>query len=242
MIVNVGIRHYQEVNAEVREILERLDSVNLQEVYGQRYIGGGMSAGKKIIIEGTPGNDLGIYLAGGEIEVKGNGQDAVGNTMSGGRIVIHGSVGDAMGYSMRDGYIFVKENCGYRGGIHMKEYKSQHPVIVLGGSTGAYLGEYMAGGVILVLNLNGAERPTEDYLATGMHGGKIYIRGDFDRAVMSKNIKAEECSPEDINEIRELVSEYTRLFGGDCDIILSERFTKITPVSNRPFKDVYTSK
>lgn len=242
MIINVGIRHYAEVNSEIREVLERNDEVTIKEVYGQRYIGTGMLKGKKITIEGTPGNDLGIYLSGGEIEVKGNGQDAVGNTMSGGKIIIHGSVGDAMGYSMRDGFIFIKNDCGYRGGIHMKEYKEQLPVIVIGGATGAYLGEYMAGGRIIVLNLYGNNEATKDYLATGMHGGIIYIRGEFDHAVLSKNVKVEECLIDDIREINNYILEFTRLFGGDCDIIMKEKFTKITPVSNRPFKDVYTSK
>jgi glutamate synthase domain-containing protein 3 len=184
MIINIGIRHYAEVNSEVREVLEKLDEVRLNEVYGQRYIGAGLLKGKKIVIEGTPGNDLGIYLSGGEIEVYGNGQDAVGNTMNGGKITIYGSVGDAMGYSMRDGEIFVKGDCGYRGGIHMKEYKEMSPVIVIGGKTGSYLGEYMAGGKIIVLNLSENTQATGDYLATGMHGGVIYIRGVFDRAVL----------------------------------------------------------
>lgn len=242
MIINVGIRHYAEVNAEIKEVLLKLDEVNLKEVYGQRYIGAGLLKDKKIIIEGTPGNDLGIYMAGGEIEVFGNGQDAVGNTMSGGKVIIHGSVGDAMGYSMRDGEIMIKGNCGYRGGIHMKEYREQLPVIVIGGVTGAYLGEYMAGGKIIVLNLEESPHPTGDYLATGMHGGEIYIRGEFDPAVLSKNVKTEECLIDDIKGINKYILEYTRLFGGECDIIAKEKFTKITPVSNRPFKDVYTSK
>lgn len=242
MTINVGIRHYSEVNSETREILERMDEITLQDVFGQRYIGTGMLSGKKIRIIGTPGNDLGIYLTGGEIEVFGNGQDAVGNTMGGGKITVHGSVGDAMGYSMRDGHMFIKGDCGYRGGIHMKEYKDQLPVIVIGGKTGAYLGEYMAGGRIIVLNLEGDEHPSLDYLGTGMHGGKIYIRGDFDRAILSPNVKVEECLIEDISEINSIIKEFARLFRHDYDIIMSEKFTKIVPVSNRPFKDVYTSK
>ena len=35
----------------------------------------------------------------------------------------------------------------------------------------------MAGGVIMVLNLNAGDRLVGNYLATGMVGGAIYIRG-----------------------------------------------------------------
>ena len=99
---------------------------------GQRFIGAGMS-GRRVEIDGIPGNALGAYLNGADITVHGNAQDAVGDTMSAGRIVIHGNIGDAAGYAMRGGEIFVEGNAGYRAGIHMKEYKEHKPVIVIGG-------------------------------------------------------------------------------------------------------------
>ena len=36
----------------------------------------------------------------------------------------------------------------------MKAYRNSFPVIVIGGCTGDFLGEYMAGGLIVVLGLN----------------------------------------------------------------------------------------
>lgn len=99
---------------------------------GQRFIAAGMN-GKRIIIDGIPGNALGAYLNGAEITVNGNAQDAVGDTMSAGRIVIHGSAGDAAGYAMRGGEIYIEGNAGYRAGIHMKAYQEHKPVLVIGG-------------------------------------------------------------------------------------------------------------
>lgn len=60
---------------------------------GQRFIGAGMS-GRRVEIDGIPGNALGAYLGGGFLTVNGNAQDAVGDTMNGGSIVVRGSVGD----------------------------------------------------------------------------------------------------------------------------------------------------
>jgi len=39
----------------------------------------------------------------------------------------------------------------------MKEYGGRKPIIVIGGKAGGFLGEYMAGGIMLVLGLNGEE-------------------------------------------------------------------------------------
>ena len=64
--------------------------------------------------------------------------------MNDGKIIINGNAGDTLGYAMRGGKIFVKGNAGYRTGIHMKEYKDKNPVIAVGGSTGSFLGEYLA--------------------------------------------------------------------------------------------------
>ena len=112
---------------------------------GQRFIGAGMS-GRRVEIDGIPGNALGAYLNGADITVHGNAQDAVGDTMNDGRIIVYGDIGDAAGYAMRGGRIYVKGNAGYRAGIHMKAYENKIPVMVIGGTAGSFLGEYQAEG------------------------------------------------------------------------------------------------
>ena len=144
--INAAGLDYTALNSAVRLAG---DQCRITNCLGQRFIGAGISE-KQITIEGIPGNALGAYLNGAEIIVHGNAQDALGDTMNKGRIVVHGSVGDAAGYAMRGGEIFVRDNAGYRTGIHMKAYGDTQPLLVIGGRVGSFLGEYLAGGLILI--------------------------------------------------------------------------------------------
>lgn len=78
--------------------------------------------------------------------------------MNDGAIFVHGSSGDATGYAMRGGKIYVRGNAGYRAGIHMKAYREKQPVLIIGGEAGSFLGEYQAGGIIIVLGLGSGGR------------------------------------------------------------------------------------
>ena len=208
---------------------------------GQRFIGAGMS-GRRVEIDGIPGNALGAYLGGGSLTVNGNAQDAVGNTMSAGRIVIHGNIGDAAGYAMRGGEIFVEGNAGYRAGIHMKEYKEHKPIIVIGGRAGSFLGEYQAGGLIVVLALHTDGKPVTGYFpCTGMHGGKMVFRGDVSRVPFPSQVTAHAATEADKAEFAPYVREYCRLFGRDADAMLRDLYTVVTPDSKNPYKQMYVS-
>ena len=208
---------------------------------GQRFIGAGMS-GRQVEIDGIPGNALGAYLGGGSITVNGNAQDAVGDTMSAGRIVIHGSAGDAAGYAMRGGEIFIRDNAGYRAGIHMKAYKQHKPVIVIGGRAGSFLGEYQAGGLILVLGLHTDGRPVVHFFpCTGMHGGKMYLRGDCKNIVFPSQVRAAAATEADMGEIDAYITEYCRLFGYEKSAVLDRPFTVVTPDSRNPYHMMYVA-
>ena len=136
MIIDAKRLGFAELNEEIRKTD---GDCRIVGCLGQRFIASGMG-GKSIDIDGVPGNALGAYLSGAEITVNGNAQDAVGDTMNDGRIVVHGNIGDAAGYAMRGGEIYVKGNAGYRAGIHMKEYKTKKPAIIIGGRAGSFLG------------------------------------------------------------------------------------------------------
>ena len=166
---------FRALNALLRETP---GDVEIEHCLGQRFIGAGME-GRSLRIHGVPGNALGAYLKGGEIEVFGSAQDAVGDTMNAGTILVHGSIGDTAGYAMRGGKLYVRDDAGYRAGIHMKAYRDQVPVLIIGGRAGSFLGEYQAGGVIVVLGLYRDRRPiVSNFPCTGMHGGKLFLRGD----------------------------------------------------------------
>lgn len=208
---------------------------------GQRFIAAGMSD-KHITIDGIPGNALGAYLNGATITVNANAQDAVGDTMNEGKIVVHGNIGDAAGYAMRGGKIFIKGNAGYRAGIHMKAYKDKIPVMVIGGTAGSFLGEYQAGGVIVVLGLEAKNKKIVSFFpCTGMHGGKMFLRSDCKDVKFPSQVTARPAFTSDLDELKAYVSEYCDLFGYDMNEILNSPFTVVTPDSKNPYKQMYVA-
>ena len=238
MTINAENLGYKELNEALREAP---GDAEVRGCLGQRFICAGMS-GRTVRIGGVPGNALGAYLNGAEIVVDGNAQDAVGDTMNGGRIVVHGNIGDAAGYAMRGGSIFVKGNAGYRAGIHMKAYKDKVPVMVIGGRTGSFLGEYQAGGVIVVLGLHeDGKRIVGNFPCTGMHGGKMILRSDCADIKFPGQVTARPATPEDLAEIKEYVSEFCSLFGYDEAEVTAAPFTIVTPDSKNPYKQLYVA-
>jgi len=232
--------HYRHLNTLLRTANGNgVNKIEIHNVYGQRYIGTGLDGNIEVDIFGTPGNDLGAFMNGGSISVYGNAQDGSGNTMNTGLIVVHGHAGDITGYSMRGGKIFVRDDVGYRAGIHMKEYQNARPSMVIGGGARDFLGEYMAGGVVAVLGLNSQndECLKAKFVGTGMHGGVIYVRGEM--ANLGKEVEAMNVDESDLDLIRSLVKEFCDYFRFDFHEVMRREFTKIVPVSHRPYGRVY---
>ncbi len=228
--------HFKKLNELIKDGGE---TVVVDNCCGQRYIGAGLS-GRDITINGTPGNALGAYLDGSVITVNGNAQDAVGDTMNDGLIVINGSVGDAPGYAMRGGAVYVRGYAGYRAGIHMKEYKEKRPVLMIGETAGSFLGEYLAGGVIVVLNLNDEESCVGNFTGTGMHGGKIFLCQKT-APELSSRVSVKKADSKDLSEIQEHIANYCEKFSLDKDEVLSRTFYVIMPNSANPYKQLYTA-
>ena len=144
---------------------------------------------------------------------------------------------------MRGGKVFIKGDVGYRVGIHMKAYEDLRPIMVCGGKARDFFGEYMAGGLLVLLGMNSRlEGPlVGGYLGTGMHGGAIYLRGEVEPWQCGKEVgvftaergrhgrASRPCSP-----------STARRSGMDLDEVLSEPFTKLVPVSHRPYGKLYT--
>lgn len=238
MLLDAKNVEYTELNDAVRRCGGECRIINC---LGQRFIGAGLT-GTQIMIDGIPGNALGAYLNGGEIIVHGNAQDAVGDTMNEGKIVIHGNIGDAAGYAMRGGRIFVKGNAGYRAGIHMKQYKDKVPVLVIGGRTGSFLGEYQAGGVIVVLGLHtDGKKIVHNFPCTGMHGGKLFLRGKCDDIEFPSQVTARPAGSADLAEIQEYVAEFCKEFDCSSQEIMNSPFTVVTPDSKNPYKQMYVA-
>jgi glutamate synthase domain-containing protein 3 len=233
---------YRELNARLAELVEQgVRRLIVRSVCGQRYLGTSLHAPVSVVIEGVPGNDLGAFMDGPLIEVMNDAQDGCGNTMNSGLLAIHGSVGDIVGHSMRGGTILVNGNAGYRAGIHMKEYGETRPAIVIGGTAQHFAGEYMAGGVVIMLgmNLGPDEMHPARYIGTGMHGGVIYLRGEVESRQLGKEVGVSELEEKDWRLVRSLVGEYANYFDKDAVEILRGRFQKLSPQSLRPYGRLY---
>lgn len=234
--------HYRDLNAQLREaVANGARYIDLHNVYGQRYLGTNLRRPVEINVYGTPGNDLAAFMDGPYIVVHGNAQDGCGNTMNGGAVIIHGRAGDATGHAMRGGKIFVRDDIGYRVAIHMKEYQDQRPVMVIGGTAQHFLGEYMAGGVLVVLGLTlrPGERHSASFIGTGMHGGVMYIRGALDDHQLGREVGQVALQAADRALLAELVAEFAAHFGHDAGKILERPFTKLVPLSSRPYGRLY---
>lgn len=236
MIISAASTDYQTMNKLVRECN---DDVSINDCFGERFIASGES-NKTITINGTPGNALGAYLDGATVIVNGNGQDAVGDTMNDGEIVINGNAGDALGYAMRGGSIYVRGNAGYRTGIHMKEYEEKKPVIVVGGAVGSFTGEYLAGGVIIVLGLGMSSVPLGNFTGTGMHGGRIYIRSEKQPENLPPQVSMHRAEDWELKDIENYIEKFCGLFGEEKKAIMSADFYVLAPNAKNPYRQLYT--
>ncbi|MBP2146168.1 glutamate synthase domain-containing protein 3 [Methanofollis sp. W23] len=241
MKIDAAGLHYTPLNRQVREaVAAGEDEIVLEHVLGQRFIADGLVGEVTLVVHGVPGGDLGMFMRGPTVVVHGNADHAPGNTMEAGRLVIHGSAGDAVAHSMRGGMIFVRDDIGYRGGIHMKAYNARHPYLVIGGEARAFLGEYMAGGTILLLRRGSEEPFAERGLASGIHGGEIFVRGEVDDRCLAVGAVKKSFGEEERARVGALIKDYCRHFGCDAAALLADDYTRIGPASARPFAGKYT--
>jgi glutamate synthase domain-containing protein 3 len=233
---------YKKLNARLRELTANgTAKIELRNVYGQRYIGTDLDGAVEIEIFGTPGNDLGAFMDEPRIVVRGNAQDGCGNTMNSGEIIVYGHAGDITGLSARGGSIFIRDDVGYRAGIHMKGYEDKKPSLVIGGTAQDFLGEYMAGGILLLLGLTlkKGERHKARFIGTGMHGGVIYIRGMIDDYQLGKEVGKAELDDEDNQLLKQLIAKYANYFNLKTDEIMNQGFIKLYPRWLRPYGRLY---
>jgi glutamate synthase domain-containing protein 3 len=238
-VIDATGMHFSALGEALRALAGQ--TVQIKNCLGQRYIAAGIM-NIQVQIEGIPGNALGAYLGeDSAITVHGNAQDATGDTMSGGTITIHGSTGDAAGYGMRGGVILVKGSAGYRAGIHMKEFGAKCPSLVIGGRAGDFLGEYQAGGNIVVLGLGlpPGEDVTGRFCGTGQHGGRIFLRTTHPPRELPPQVACRSAGAEDLARIDPLLAQYAAAFGADLQALRQSHYLLLTPNSANPYKSLY---
>jgi glutamate synthase domain-containing protein 3 len=228
---------YRELNTRLRNAaVSGMQKMVIRNVDGQRYIGTNLGKPVEVEVHGTLGNDLGAFMDGPRIIVHGNAQDGCGSTMNGGEIIIHGHAGDILGMSARGGKIFVRDDAGYRAGMHMKGSGGKKPAVVIGGTAQDFLGQYMAGGILILLGLTlkDDEPHAAGFIGTGMHGGVIYLGGTIADHQLGKEVGRADMDERDILELRQHVTEFAGHFGFSVDEILRRKFTKLFPLHARP--------
>jgi glutamate synthase domain-containing protein 3 len=233
---------YQSLNHRIRALVASGEKeIVLDNILGQRFIGNGIRGDDiTITVNGVPGGDLAMFMSGPTIIVNGNADHAPGNTMDNGRVIIHGSAGDAVAHSMRGGRVYVRDNIGYRGGINMKQYLEKRPILVIGGSARAFLGEYMAGGLVIVLGLDGVTPVSERGVGSGIHGGEIIVRGSIDKTCLGGGAEQKKVTNDQKEAIRPILEDFARAFTIDPEPILAADYSRIIPASARPFANKYT--
>jgi glutamate synthase domain-containing protein 3 len=243
MKINAQGVYYRDLNVKIREaVASGAEKIELSNVNGQYFIGDGINKPVTITISGVPGNDLAAFMNGATIVVRENAQDNIGNTMNAGKVIVHGHAGDVLGYGMRGGRIHIRKDVGYRVGIHMKSYQDNKPVLVAGGNAGDFFGEYMAGGVLVLLGMfsDDPAKAKHGYLfGTGMHGGVIYVRGGVDESRLAKEVGVFELDESDRKELEGYIRDYCKDFKLDANEVLSEGFVKVLPRSKRPYGNMY---
>jgi|Deesub1362A_J573_1020465.scaffolds.fasta_scaffold00016_94 glutamate synthase domain-containing protein 3 len=258
--------YHRELNRKIREAIQNgYKHIILKNIMGQRFIGAGIKDDVVIEIYGDAGLDLGVFFGGKQIIVHGCSEYLLGNTLNGGEIVVYGDSWDITGMGARDGKIFVMGNGGSRVGIHMKEYKDKKPVICYGGKVKQYCGEYMAGGIIVILGLDFREaiidrkKPldrdnidpskiknyddpiVQSDIGGGIHGGAIYVRGEVPKEYLGVYAVKEKATNADKRILKPIIKRFCELFNCPEDLIWQKEFTKIRPISSRPFGKHYST-
>ena len=119
--------------------------------------------------------------------------------------------------------------------------RKSRPVVVIGGKAGSFLGEYQAGGLILVLGIgqNGAY-PVNNFCGTGMHGGKIVLRCDKAPTGLPPQVLVNEATEADMIHIAPYIKEYARHFGANAAELLAQKYFVLTPNPAAGYKQLYT--
>ncbi|MFH1721275.1 MAG: hypothetical protein ABH950_01575 [Candidatus Altiarchaeota archaeon] len=259
--------HHKDLNKKIRAAVKNgAKHITVKNVCGQRFIGAGISSDDLTIeVEGDAGLDLGVFSSGIKIIVHGSSEYLLGNTLNKGELIVYGSSWDITGMGAKGGTIYVMGNGGSRIGIHMKEFHKEKPLIVYGGTVKQFLGEYMAGGNIVVLGLDfsealpknknviqkkdidpkkikhASEPVAQSDLGAGIHGGAIYVRGEVPDELLGVYATKKEFSEEDKKILEPIWKKFQEYFNTPLELIAHDNYTKIVPYSSRPFGKAYTN-
>ena len=80
-----------------------------------------------------------------------------------------------------------------------------------------------------------------EYLASGMHGGVIYLREPLEEWQLAKGCVIEEITETDHPTLKALLDEYDAHFSRETGKVhsVSDGWYRLRPTSSRPYKSLY---
>jgi len=96
---------------------------------------------------------------------------------------------------------------------------------------------------MVLLGLNGGSPLVGSFCGTGMHGGAIFLRGEADhnlRKSLGKEVGIVPPNEKDMELLSDLIGEFCEMFGIPQEKVFDRPFTKLIPVSTRPYGNLYT--
>ena len=110
-------------------------------------------------------------------------------------------------------------------------------MLIIGGEAGSFLGEYQAGGIIIVLGLgSGGRAPVGRFVGTGMHGGRMLLRCDALPPDLPAQVAARRAGKDDLAAVEPSLAEYCGVFGLAQEDILRENFFLLEPNTQNPYR------
>ena len=114
--------------------------------------------------------------------------------------------------------------------------------MVCGGKARDFFGEYMAGGLLVLLGMNSRlDGPVVGgHVGAGMHGGEIFVRGAVEGWCCGTEVSVSPATEAEKAGAAPRPADYCRTFGLSLDEVLTAPFTRIAPTGSRPYARLYT--
>ena len=143
----------------------------------------------------------------------------------------------------RGGCVYILGDAGYRAGVHMKAYEENRSTLVVGGRTGSFLGEYLAGGLIVVLGLGyEGEDVTGFFCGNGMYAGTIYLRTAKAPVNLSDKLVLRHVDEKEREAVlRPVVAPFAATFSLDVEECLSGDFIAIEADKSKTYSQLYAA-
>ena len=80
-----------------------------------------------------------------------------------------------------------------------------------------------------------------NFPSTGMHGGKMYLRGDCKDIKFPGQVHTHIADKDELAEIDHYLRHFCKYFDQDLDELLSVPFTVVMPDSRNPYRQMYVA-